>query len=121
MSLAQCNAAVDRGKVVSWLGSKNLWKTNNISMEKFKKGSDSILCPRMGKLDFNHLLMMMYVKRNVSHYDIIKLKILIILDQGLEYYSVVFPERRSLEMAETICKLHGGHLPVPTDDTENNV
>ena len=43
------------------------------------------------------------------------------LDQERKYYSVVFPERRSLEMAETICKLHGGHLPVPINDMENDV
>ena len=37
------------------------------------------------------------------------------------YYLVVFPEKRTVEMGETICQLHGGHLPVPTNPVENEV
>ena len=37
------------------------------------------------------------------------------------YYLVVFPERRTLKMAETICELHGGSLPVPENKLENDV
>ena len=37
------------------------------------------------------------------------------------YYLVVFPERRTLKMAETICELHGGSLPVPENIFENDV
>ena len=37
------------------------------------------------------------------------------------YYLVVFPEKRTVEMGQTICQLHGGHLPVPTNSEENEV
>ena len=34
---------------------------------------------------------------------------------------VVFPEKRTVEMGQTICQLHGGHLAVPTNAVENEV
>ena len=37
------------------------------------------------------------------------------------YYLVVFPEKRTVEMGQTICQMHGGHLPVPTNKIENEV
>ena len=37
------------------------------------------------------------------------------------YYLVVFPEKRTVEMGQTICQLHGGHLPVPSNAVENEV
>ena len=37
------------------------------------------------------------------------------------YYLVVFPEKRTVEMGQTICRMHGGHLPVPTNKIENEV
>ncbi len=37
------------------------------------------------------------------------------------YYLVVFPEKRTVEMGQTICQLHGGHLAVPTNAVENEV
>ena len=37
------------------------------------------------------------------------------------YSLVVFPERRNVDMAETLCRIHGGRLPVPVNDYENEV
>ncbi len=34
---------------------------------------------------------------------------------------VVFPERRTVRMAEHICSVHGGVLPVPENFGENKV
>ena len=34
---------------------------------------------------------------------------------------IVFPERRTIEMAETICRVHGGQIPVPKNIDENMV
>ena len=33
----------------------------------------------------------------------------------------MFPEKRTVEMGQTICQMHGGHLPVPTNEIENEV
>ena len=40
----------------------------------------------------------------------------------VEPYSLVaFPEKRNVDMAETLCRIHGGRLPVPNNDYENDV
>lgn len=36
-------------------------------------------------------------------------------------FLVVFPERRTVEMAQIICKAHGGRLPLPKNYHENQV
>ncbi len=34
---------------------------------------------------------------------------------------IVFPERRTVEVAMHLCSVHGGHLPVPENAWENKV
>ena len=41
--------------------------------------------------------------------------------QAWEKHLFVFPQRRTKEMAEYICRVHGGHLPVPSNIHENRV
>ena len=38
-----------------------------------------------------------------------------------EKHLVVFPQRRTIEMAIHICRVHGGHIPVPMNLRENGV
>ena len=124
--LSKCQSSVSRGKVVSWKGSKNLWITSNVTIDTFGKTAEHVFCGRKGliiKIESKISNICYYLLANTNPKVIIHFFIDEIQTDFREkpYYLVVFPEKRTVEMGQTICQMHGGHLPVPTNKIENEV
>ena len=50
--LSDCQSSVSNGKVISWKESRNLWITSNVTIDKFGKTADHILCRRNGAVKY---------------------------------------------------------------------
>ena len=81
----------EQGNVLSWADTKDKWQLSNVGMRQLERRQSE-----RSKFEFCD-------------------------SDATSSFLVAFTERRPVEMASYVCKVHGGQLPVPKNAFENDV